>query len=424
MDGQRTALALWFAVLSVSACRDPVEPARTDATRLAEVVAPDAETANVLTIDHAVPHVSSVAANSGELVHLFVRERVRSDIDERPRTAVLMIHGRSVPVLAAGELRYGDYDWALSLARSGGFDVFMLDFQGSGRSPRPKMDDPCNAPTAQQGILIPNPLSATCPHSYPFTLNTSTSDLDELDTVVEYIRELRGVDRVHLIGWSAGSFRIGPYAVQHPDKVASLFFFAPIFNTAFRGPSPIADPTPMTLGTRASVFAGDGRTTGWDVEVNAALTSSCEDPRESGIQDVVWAAIMENDDLGSTWGPPPAGAPAGSPPEGVMRVRQAVNATGVWNAEVAAQVTVPTLIIRGEFDTGQGGLQHMPELYRLVNNDNKLRFTVQCAGHFLQWERQRGILHQFSKEWIKHGRVGGFEQGEFVVDTEGTLTPM
>lgn len=66
----------------------------------------------------------------------------------------------------------------------------------------------------------------------------------------------------------------------------------------------------------------------------------------------------------------------------------------------------------------------MSELYRLVNNDNKLRFTVQCAGHFLQWERQRGILHQFSKEWIKHGRVGGFEQGEFVVDTDGTLTPM
>ena len=424
MHGRRTLFTVWFGVLAMSACRDPVEPARIHATTLMEVAAPDEETANVITIDHAVPHISTVAANSGELVHLFVRERVRSDIHERPRTAVLMIHGRSVPVLAAGELRYGNYDWALSLARSGGFDVFMLDFQGSGRSPRPKMDDPCNAPTAQQGILIPNPLSATCPHSYPFTLNTETSDLDELDAVVEYIREHRGVDRVHLIGWSAGSLRIGPYAVRHPDKVASLFFFAPIFNTAFRGTPPIADPTPMTLGTRASLFAGDGRTTGWDVEVNAALASACEDPRASGIQDVVWAAIMENDELGRTWGPPPTGAPAGSAPEGVMRVRQAVNKTAVWNAEVAARVTVPTLILRGEFDVGQGGLQHMSELYRLVNNDNKLRFTVRCAGHFLHWERQRWILHQFSKEWIKHGRVSGFDTGEFVVDTEGTLSPM
>jgi pimeloyl-ACP methyl ester carboxylesterase len=242
--------------------------------------------------------------------------------------------------------------------------------------------------------------------------------------VVEFIRELRGVDKVHLIGWSAGSFRIGPYAVQHPDKVASLFFFAPIFNTAFIGPPPIADPTPMTLGTRTSLFVGDGRTTGWDPEVNAALASGCEDPREPGIQDVVWAAIMENDELGSTWGRPPAGAPVGSPPEGVMRVRQSVNQLRVWNAEVAAQVTVPTLIIRGEFDIGQGGLQQVSELYRLIDNDNKLRFTVKCGGHFVQWERQRTILHQISKEWIKHGRVGGFSQGEFTVDTNGDLTPM
>jgi hypothetical protein len=66
----------------------------------------------------------------------------------------------------------------------------------------------------------------------------------------------------------------------------------------------------------------------------------------------------------------------------------------------------------------------MSELYRLINNDNKLRFSVQCAGHYMQWERQRGTLHQFSKEWIKHGRVGGFGRGEFVVDTENTLSPM
>jgi pimeloyl-ACP methyl ester carboxylesterase len=105
-------------------------------------------------------------------------------------------------------------------------------------------------------------------------------------------------------------------------------------------------------------------------------------------------------------------------------VRQSVNQVRVWNAEVAAQITAPTLIIRGEFDTGQGGLQHVAELYDLVQNDNKLRFTVQCSGHFMQWEKQRKVLHQISKEWLKHGRVGGFDKGEFFVDTEGRLRPM
>lgn len=107
-----------------------------------------------------------------------------------------------------------------------------------------------------------------------------------------------------------------------------------------------------------------------------------------------------------------------------MRVRQAVNQLRVWNADVAARITVPTLIMRGEFDTGQGGLQHMAELYDLIGNPNKLRFTVQCAGHFMAWETQRRVVHHISKKWIKHMRVDGFEQGEFFVDTKGTLTPM
>src|SRR5438477_12735826 len=82
----------------------------------------------VVTIDHQVPHVSTVPANAGELVHLFLRERVRKHIgDGKPREAVLMIQERSVPVLAAAELR-DDYDWALWLARSGGFDVVHAGF--------------------------------------------------------------------------------------------------------------------------------------------------------------------------------------------------------------------------------------------------------------------------------------------------------
>ena len=120
-------------------------------------------TPQILTCEHRVPHISTVPANAGAGIQLSVRERVRSDIDDgNPRKAVLMIHGASVPVRPGFELRRDHYDWALWLAKQGGFDVFMLDFQGSGLSPRPKMDDPCNANPAQQSALIPNPLSATC----------------------------------------------------------------------------------------------------------------------------------------------------------------------------------------------------------------------------------------------------------------------
>ena len=106
-----------------------------------------------------------------------------------------------------------------------------------------------------------------------------------------------------------------------------------------------------------------------------------------------------------------------------MRIRQSVNAPLVWNAQVAAQITAPTMIIRGEFDTGQGGLQHVAELYSLIHNENKLRFTVQCSGHFMAWEKQRRVLQHLSSQWIRHLRVGDFDHGEFTVDTEGNLHP-
>lgn len=415
MKARHAQIAVSLGILVLAGCREATQPTRLLVPSLTRESETEGNaTTPVETIDHQVPHVSTVSANAGEQVHLFLRERVRSNSgDGKPREAVLMIHGRSVPVLAGMELKYGDYDWALWLARSGGFDVFMMDFQGSGRSPRPQMNNPCNVPLAQQqSLLNPNPLSATCPHSYAFTLNTTASDLDELDTVVEYIRHVRGVDKVHLMGWSQASFRIGPYAVQHADKVASVFLLAPIFNTAFiRTPQP-KEPTPMTLATRADVFTSDPSTTGW---------STCEGQREPGIEDVVWAAIMENDELGRTWGPLALGAREGSDPEGVMRVRQAI--LSGWNADVASRLAVPTLLIRGEFDTGLGGRQDLAQLYQLVNNDNKLRFTVECGGHFMPWEKQHVILQQISKEWLKHGRVGGFRQGEFFVDAAGNLTP-
>jgi len=298
----------------------------------------------VVTIDHFVPHISTVPANSGELVHLFVRERIagsglcacssarqdrapeerEDDGDKRAsREVVLMIHGRSIPVLPVADLGDDDYNWALSLARAG-IDVFLMGFQGSGRSPRPKMEDPCNVPIAQQALLIPKPLQNTCTPKYAGRLNTGQSDWDELDRVVDYIRELRGIDKVHLISWSQGSFRIGPYAVQHPDKVDSLLMYAPIYNPAgragtgsdgFAPPVTLPQPgTPMTLTMRSGLIGDRMFGTGlWGSEIQQEDLAQCGNQVEDGIQDVVWSAIMANDELGSNWGPPPAGAPDWAP---------------------------------------------------------------------------------------------------------------
>ena len=96
-----------------------------------------------------------------------------------------------------------------------------------------------------------------------------------------------------------------------------------------------------------------------------------------------------------------------------------------WNSSTASRIAVPALIIYGEFDTTAlippQTTNASPLLYDAISQSNKLLFKVQCAGHFMVWERQRRVLHHISKDWLKHGAVEGFTNGRFLVDTEGNL---
>ena len=466
-------VAVWSLLVLAGMCRQDL---RLEARALPQ----DEDSGKVVTIDHQVPHISTLPANAGAQVNLFVRERFAAN--KTPGKAVLMIHGRSAPALAGFDLQYKRYSWALELAKAG-FDVFIADLQGNGRSPISgqgtrdfaPMQNPCNvsnfSPDFQQRrLLIPNPLSAECSPSSPVRLVPSNSEWDELDTVVDYIRTVRGVDKVALVSWSRGSLVAGPYAVQHPEKVDSLFLLAPIFNpNALPGipyPNGFAPPArkradgTLVACTRDEVIKGLCPGVASDVKLELAANAAnptmtitprnnvvdaqgntliaglmdrwnrpdseikCEDQVEDGIQDVVWNAVMDNDDLGRTWGPPPPGAPEGSAPEGVMRVRSFF--PWGWTPPIASMVSVPTLIIFGESDTegikeGFGVAANSPLLYDTISHDHKLLFKVACSGHDMPWERQSKVLHNISKQWLKHGAVEDFTNGEFFVDTEGNL---
>ncbi|MCU7826870.1 alpha/beta hydrolase [Kitasatospora sp. DSM 101779] len=375
----------------------------------------------VITTDHAVPHTSTVPANAGQKVELFVREH-----DGTPpgppanRRAVLMLHGRSVPVLAGYDLQHTSYGWAEAVAKAG-YDVFMMDLQGSGRSPRPRMEDPCNVNPAQQAAVTP-PLMGPRPASYPYVLTNSQSDQDELGTVVEYIRTLHGVSKVAFIGWSAAAFAMGPYAVKNPGKVDSLFLLAPIFPPA--GPSnPPALPAP---GFPTHVLTRTPLDTAWTKELK------CAGQREPGMLDVVWDALMDNDPIGRTWGK----ILASGEPAGASRYRNFVS--WGWNSTTAAQGgvlggSVPVLIVHGEHDQTANTTPpnpanpaldfHVPALYDAITGAHKILVTVKCAGHSMPWEVQHSNLHNMSKHWLKHHAVDGKTEGVFEMDLNGTISP-
>jgi pimeloyl-ACP methyl ester carboxylesterase len=371
----------------------------------------------VTVTDHAITHKSTVPANKGEEVGLFVRERDGTSLGHlEERKAVLMLHGRSAPVLAGFDLQYKTYGWADVLAKAG-YDVFMMDLQGSGLSPRPKMEDPRNVSPGHQNLLTPRPPGFT-PGSpnYAHQLNNSDSDRSELNTVVEWIRKERGVDKVAFIGWSAAAFTMGPYAVKNPAKVESLFLLAPIFppDGTSTAPSPLPQPGfPMFLGTRW------GLESGWNAELR------CEKQREPGMVEKAWAAIMENDPVGRTWGPP----------EGLSRIRNFVR--WGWNRTTAAQGgvlggSVPVLIVYGEHDTQVNTRPpstnvelnfSVPALYDAIAGHHKLMVKLACAGHSVPWEVQHKNVHHLSKHWLKHLKVDGKTQGVFDMNTNGDLSP-
>ena len=246
---------------------------------------------DIRTLDHVVPLISTVPANKGEQVQLFVRERVRGDGHDdkgNKKRAVLMV-STSTQTVALQDLSFENYSWMAFLAEAG-FDVFAMDLTGYGLSPRPKMDDPCNASfDEQQRLLTPNPLKqGPCLSSYPFRLTTAQTDWDEIDTVVEYIRELREVEKVSLIGWSLGGPRMGGYAARHPEKVEKLFLLAPLYNRTESSVPPGVLPErglPMTVRTVQSVFKT------WDSQVR------CENQFTPAIRDTLRSTILEFDPL-------------------------------------------------------------------------------------------------------------------------------
>ncbi|MFD9084681.1 alpha/beta fold hydrolase [Streptomyces erythrochromogenes] len=388
--------------------------------------------------DYYLDHKSTIPANEGELVKLFVRRR-NGTPDGDPSRPVLMLHGRSVPALAGFDLQYKKYSWAEQLAKAK-FDVFVMELQGSGLSTRPKMGDWENvSPTVpQRQLLVPHPNANVdlTPPNYAAQLNNSQSDWDEVDTVVDFILGKTGASKVDLIGWSAAAQQFGPYAIQHPGKVRSLFLLAPIFPPQGRASSPGSDfgaPVPLPVSTPTGAFGFPmtvATKNGLDVAWKKDL--GCPDQREPGMVDEVWKAMMAVDPVGAGWGPEEGGP--GGPPEGLNRVRNSFwwgwNSTTVPLHGVLGG-TVPVCIVYGEHDTVVNtapnlGLLYfsVPELYKAVPGPNKLMFRIACAGHQAPWERVANDVHTMSEHWLRFGKVLGATTGSYYRDADGVLTPM
>jgi pimeloyl-ACP methyl ester carboxylesterase len=343
-----------------------------------------------LTVDHYVRVVSKAPSMQGQLAQIYVRERVLPGTALRSRSledrVVVFVHGAGTPAEVAFDAPGAS--WMAFLA-SAGYDVFSMDMTGYGRSSRPPaMNDPCNLPEAQQTDFVPTLIPTTCAPSWGFAATTIESDWHDLDAVVEYVRELRDVERVHLVAWSLGGPRAGGYAARHADEVASLILLSPAYGRTRSATPPASLPAPgstMSKQSEADFVAL------WDRQLG------CPGQVEREVRASVWRAMLESDPVGATWG------------TGVRRAPSVT--TWGWNREEVARQRTPMLLFAPETD-GQVSPERVAELHQDVGSTNKVLAYVACASHNAMWESNRQLLFDASLEWLRERSVRGVESGE------------
>jgi pimeloyl-ACP methyl ester carboxylesterase len=341
----------------------------------------------ILTVDHFVANESVVPAIAGQTVQLYVRERVKPATVLRgmPRDdrVVLFVHGAGTPAEVAFDVPYSDYSWMGYLAAAD-FDVFAMDMTGYGRSTRPSvMHETCNLSAEQQTALGRAPCSAT----HRSQLTTIASDWDDIDAVIAYIREIRDVPSVSLIGWSLGGPRAGGYASRNPDKVAKLVLLAPAYNREFGQQPPMPNPAAgaaFNAQSQAEFMAN------WDRQLG------CAKQYEPAVADAVWGAMLQSDPVGAAWGP---------------GVRRAPNTT-VWGFGKAAveRMRTPTLMVAAIHDK-QVQPERVRDYFADLGAEQKVLLDLGCSSHAAMWETNHLLLFRASLEWLTNGTVQGMQQG-------------
>jgi pimeloyl-ACP methyl ester carboxylesterase len=396
---------------------------------------------HVLSLDHTVRYESPIPVlhdpsitPEGPMVDLFVRERVLGGLDtaDAAEGQVVLFIGTgadAADVLYDSELS-PDYG-ILSFLAQRGFDAFSMDLATMGRSTRPSfMDVECNLRNDVHQLVFGFAcagLDHPTPPVFRTVVRSSVSDLADVDRVVDYLRDLRHVDRVHVAGFSSGARLAGQYALRHPDKVDRLVLIAPNFAPPFRDDPPSLPPPPAANApaggpVQARAWLGYPPLSGpndigflhqWPL----TQTPECGVLVDTSTKWAVWSALQATDAKGAEWGL----LAQARDPNAVGFVRTTATTLYWWSPTAVLGITAPTLIVAGELD-GVTGPDQARSLYAaMVNAERRVVLTVACASHYVIFERQRGVVQEAIQRWLVSGTLEGVSCGEVRADPDGRI---
>ena len=289
-------------------------------------------------------------------INLYVRnKRLTSTTSFNKDNVVLFVHGATYPSETGFDLRLDGLSWMDVLAQQG-FDVYMVDIRGYGKSTRPAAMD---QPAAQ---------------------NTPIADTDtaarDYAAAADFVRKRRGVEKINVVGHSWGTAITALYTTRHADKVNRLVLYAPVW-----------------LRKTASLTDSGGALGAYrTVTVEAAFKRKStgvqpgRDPQPQAWFDAWAEATFASDPVGAQANPKYVRAPNGSVQDSRL----------FWSAGKPAfdpkLLTVPTLLILAEWDADTPPYMAETLFPLLTNSPNKKLVILSDGTHGIMNEVKRFSL--------------------------------
>lgn len=287
-------------------------------------------------------------------IKLYVRNKYPASISQFPNDRiVLFVHGSIFPSESVFDLVLNGTSWMDYIARHG-YDVYFVDLRGYGRSTRPSgMDEPADK----------NP-----------PLVRTESAVEDVGTVVDFIRKRRGVDKINLLGWSWGATIIATYTTRS-STVGKLVLYAPAW---IRNA-----PTLIDRGGPLGAY----RVVQEDATKRRWLTGVPEDKTAdlipAGWFEACVASAFASDPWGAKQNPRKLRAP-----NGTLQDTRDYWSSGKSYYE-PEKIRVPALIVVGEWDHENPPFMAQALFLKLINTPYKQMVQIGEATHTMMLEKNR-----------------------------------
>jgi pimeloyl-ACP methyl ester carboxylesterase len=269
---------------------------------------------------------------------------------------VLFVHGATYCAESGFDLALNGLSWMDYVAQRG-WDVYIMDLRGYGRSTRPSE---MSKPAAENLPIV----------------NTDVA-VKDVGAVVDHILARRRVPRINLLGFSWGTAIMGAYTAQNNSKVECLVLYGPLWLIKD------APPSSGRLGAYRTV-------TKEAAEKRIRRGVAAEKQKEllpDAWFDAFWEAAMRPDSVGAGQHPPVVRAP-----NGVFEDGQKYWMSGKTHYD-PANITVPTFLVGAEWDVDNPPYMAQAVFANLKNTPVKRMVMIGEGTHWVMIEKNR--LHLF-----------------------------